>query len=64
VTHNQTRETSASRQAVWDMWSAPQTWPEWCPDGKSISLSTIASGLAETVETKANYIPVQGELPV
>lgn len=51
--HSQSRETDASPAAVWAIWSNPKTWPEWNPDVKAISLSSIVSGAAGTMETKA-----------
>ena len=36
--HERSRDTSASPDAVWKIWSDTTTWPTWNPDVRSISL--------------------------
>jgi hypothetical protein len=52
--NSRSRETSASPEAVWRIWSDTDTWPDWNPDMKSVSLEgPFASGAAGDMETKS-----------
>ncbi|HEX6513451.1 MAG TPA: SRPBCC family protein [Chloroflexota bacterium] len=48
-----TLDTKASPEAVWRIWSAPETWPEWNPDVTAISLDgPLAAGARGSMTTK------------
>jgi uncharacterized protein YndB with AHSA1/START domain len=51
--HESTLDTPASPEAIWRIWSQPETWPEWNPDVTAISLKgPISRGAAGTMTTK------------
>jgi len=51
--HGQSLETKASPEAVWRLWSAPETWPTWNPDVTAISLNgPFAAGTTGSMTTK------------
>jgi Polyketide cyclase / dehydrase and lipid transport len=53
LAHNCSRETSASPEAVWNIWSKPDAWPEWNPDVQEIKLNgPLAAGTTGTMRTK------------
>ncbi|HLY67550.1 MAG TPA: SRPBCC family protein [Chloroflexota bacterium] len=53
ASHAHTLETTAAPDAVWRIWSAPQTWPEWNPDVQSIELDgPFAAGTTGKMSTK------------
>lgn len=37
--HECSQNSSASPEAVWQVWSDTSTWPEWNPDIRAISLN-------------------------
>jgi hypothetical protein len=50
--HEHTLETSAAPEAVWGIWSQPETWPEWNPDVTAISLKgPLAAGAQGSMTT-------------
>jgi len=54
ATHERSRETSASPERVWQIWSDPSTWPSWNPDVEAISINgpfqTGTTGAMTTVQ--------------
>lgn len=50
--HERSRETSASPESVWRVWSDTSTWPTWNPDVRAVSLDgPFASGTTGTMTT-------------
>jgi hypothetical protein len=53
ATHGHSLETTAPPEAVWRLWSATETWPEWNPDVEAITLDgPFAAGTTGTMRTK------------
>jgi len=53
ATHTYALDTSASPEAVWRIWSQPQTWSEWNPDVEFVKLDgPFAVGTTGTMRTK------------
>lgn len=52
--HGRSRETTASPDRIWRVWSDPSTWSEWNPDVQSISLNgPFADGSTGTMTTRS-----------
>jgi uncharacterized protein YndB with AHSA1/START domain len=52
ATQERSRDTTASPDAVWRIWSDPSTWPTWNPDVRSISLDgPFESGVSGSMTT-------------
>jgi uncharacterized protein YndB with AHSA1/START domain len=52
--NSRSRETSATPETVWRIWSDTDTWPDWNPDMKSVVLQgPFASGTAGEMETRS-----------
>jgi hypothetical protein len=52
--HVRSRDTTASPEQVWRLWSDTSTWPRWNPDVVSVSLNgPFAAGATGTMRTKA-----------
>ncbi len=51
--HGRSRETTASPDRLWSLWSDPSTWNQWNPDVQSVSLNgPFADGSTGTMTTK------------
>jgi hypothetical protein len=54
MAHVRSRETTATPDQVWKLWSDPSTWPEWNPDVLSVSLDgPFAPGTTGQMRTRA-----------
>ena len=54
ATHERSRDTSASPDRVWQIWSDTSTWPRWNPDVREVALSgPFASGTTGSMTTGA-----------
>ena len=52
--HVRFRDTTASPDRVWTIWSDTSTWPEWNPDVLSVSLNgPFATGTSGEMHTRA-----------
>jgi hypothetical protein len=52
--HQRSRQTSASPEAVWRIWSNTDTWPSWNPDVRAVSLDgPFATGTSGSMTTGA-----------
>src|SRR5919201_6228105 len=52
--HVRARQSTASPQQIWTLWSDTSTWPRWNPDVLSATLDgPFASGTTGTMRTKA-----------
>ena len=46
-------QSPARPEAVWQVWSQPESWPDWNPDVESISLDrSLSAGSRGTMTTK------------
>lgn len=53
MAHTCTRDTSASPETLWRIWSQPESWPEWNPDVEEVKLNgPFAAGTSGTMRTK------------
>ena len=54
MTHERSRETAASPDRVWGIWSDTGTWPGWNPDVREVALNgPFASGTTGTMTNRA-----------
>ncbi len=54
MAHSRSRETKASPDQVWNVWSDTSAWAKWNPDVLSVSLDgPFASGTAGEMRTRA-----------
>ena len=54
MAHSRSRETKASADQVWKIWSDTSTWAKWSPDVLSVSLEgPFATGTTGEMRTKA-----------
>jgi len=52
--HGRSRETTASPDRIWSIWSDAATWGEWNPNVKSVSLNgPFADGTTGTMTTNS-----------
>lgn len=50
--HSRSRETTASPDRIWSIWSDPSRWGEWNPNVKSVTLNgPFADGATGTMTT-------------
>ena len=55
ATHLRSRDTAASPQAVWRLWSDPGTWYEWNPNVARMDLNgPFANGTTGVMHTRDN----------
>jgi len=53
MAHTCTHDTSAAPEAVWRIWSQPETWSEWNPDVEFVKLDgPLAVGTTGSMRTK------------
>jgi uncharacterized protein YndB with AHSA1/START domain len=51
--HARSKETTASPERIWQIWSQPATWQEWNPTVESVRLDgPFAAGTTGTMRTK------------
>src|SRR5437868_221623 len=52
--HGRSRETRASAEQIWRLWSDPQTWNQWNPNVSRMTMNgPFASGTTGTMHTPA-----------
>jgi uncharacterized protein YndB with AHSA1/START domain len=52
--YGESRETRASPEKVWRIWSDTSTWPRWNPDVEEVSLDgPFRSGATGTMQTRS-----------
>jgi hypothetical protein len=52
--HARSRETTASPDRIWSIWSDPSTWGEWNPNVQNVTLNgAFADGATGTMTTKS-----------
>jgi len=52
--HLRSRDTRASPEQIWKLWSDAATWPQWNPDVLSVTLDgPFGNGTTGTMRTKA-----------
>lgn len=60
ATHSCALDSTAAPDAVWRIWSQPESWPEWNPDVEFVKLDgPLAVGAAGRMRTKRG-----GEHPI
>src|SRR5438045_9694412 len=51
--HSHSVDTTASPEAVWAIWSKPESWPEWNPDVEEVKLDgPFVAGTTGSMRTK------------
>lgn len=61
ATHGRSRQTRASAEAIWRIWSDPQTWQEWNPNVERMDMNgPFANGTTGVMHTPAGqHHPIQ-----
>ncbi|HEV3231097.1 MAG TPA: SRPBCC family protein [Candidatus Dormibacteraeota bacterium] len=54
ASHSRTLTTTATPEAIWKLWSDPQTWGQWNPDVETCQLDgPMADGASGTMRTRS-----------